>query len=74
MDKNDIIELSKKIGTYEISIRPYEDCCTIFVPNEPTTQPKLDIVHYGEEDLEIEKLINRALEKMEVITINESAK
>ncbi|MGM0498953.1 MAG: tRNA uracil 4-sulfurtransferase ThiI [Bacillota bacterium] len=73
MDKNDIIELSKKIGTYEISIRPYEDCCTIFVPNEPTTQPKLDIVHYGEEDLEIEKLIDRALEKMEVITINESA-
>jgi thiamine biosynthesis protein ThiI len=74
MDKNDIIELSKKIGTYEISIRPYEDCCTIFVPNEPTTQPKLDIVHYGEEDLEIEKLIDRSLEKMEVITINESAK
>ena len=73
MDKNDIIELSKKVGTYEISIRPYEDCCTVFVPNEPTTQPKLDIVHYGEEALEIEKLIDRALEKMEVITINESA-
>jgi thiamine biosynthesis protein ThiI len=73
MDKNDIIELSKQVGTYEISIRPYEDCCTVFVPNEPTTQPKLDIVHYGEEDLEIEKLIDRALEKMEVITINESA-
>ena len=73
MDKNDIIELSKQVGTYEISIRPYEDCCTVFVPNEPTTQPKLDVVHYGEEDLEIENLIDRALEKMEVITINESA-
>ena len=74
MDKTDIVDLSKKIGTYEISIRPYEDCCTVFVPNEPTTQPKLDIVHYGEEDLEIEKLIDQALDKMEVITINESAK
>lgn len=73
MDKNDIIELSKKVGTYEISIRPYEDCCTIFVPNEPATQPKLATVHFGERDLEIEKLIDRAIEKMEVITINEGA-
>lgn len=74
MDKNDIIELSKKVGTYEISIRPHEDCCTIFVPNEPATQPKLDVVHYGEEDLEVEELIDRAIDKMEVIVINEGAK
>jgi len=73
MDKNDIIALGKKVGTYEISIRPHEDCCTIFVPDNPATQPKLDTIHFGEEDLEIEKLVNRAVEKMEVITINEGA-
>jgi thiamine biosynthesis protein ThiI len=73
MDKNDIIALAKKVGTYEISIRPHEDCCTIFVPDNPATQPKLDTIHFGEEDLEIEELIDRALEKMEVITISEGA-
>jgi thiamine biosynthesis protein ThiI len=73
MDKNDIISLAKRVGTYEISIRPHEDCCTIFVPDNPATQPKLGTIHFGEKDLEIEKLIDRALEKMEVITINEGA-
>jgi thiamine biosynthesis protein ThiI len=73
MDKNDIISLAKRVGTYEISIRPHEDCCTIFVPDNPATQPKLDTIHFGEEDLNIEKLIERAIEKMEVITINEGA-
>lgn len=73
MDKNDIIALAKRVGTYEISIRPHEDCCTIFVPDNPATQPKLDTIHFGEEDLEIEKLIDRAIEKMEVITISEGA-
>jgi thiamine biosynthesis protein ThiI len=43
------------------------------VPDNPATQPKLDTIHFGEEDLEIEKLIDRAIEKMEVITINEGA-
>ena len=73
MDKNDIIDLSKNIGTYEISIRPHEDCCTIFVPDNPVTQPALDTIHYGEAELEIEKLIEHSIEKMEVITINEGA-
>lgn len=73
MDKNDIIDLAKKVGTYEISIRPHEDCCTIFVPDSPATQPKLATIHFGEKDLEIEKLIDRAIEKMEIITINEGA-
>ena len=73
-DKNEIVDLSKKIGTYEISIRPHEDCCTIFVPDNPVTQPQLATIHFGEKDLEIEKLIDQAIEKMEVITINEGAK
>src|SRR5690625_212958 len=40
MDKDDIVQLSRKINTYDISIRPYEDCCTIFVPKSPKTRPK----------------------------------
>lgn len=74
MDKNEIIALAKRIGSYEVSIRPHEDCCTIFVPDNPVTQPKLDTIHFGEKDLKIEELIDRAIEKMEVITINEGAK
>lgn len=73
MDKNDIIALAKKIGSYEISIRPHQDCCTIFVPDNPVTQPKLDTIHFGEENLAIEPLIERAIEKMEVITIDQGA-
>ncbi|MGM0548077.1 MAG: tRNA uracil 4-sulfurtransferase ThiI [Bacillota bacterium] len=72
MDKNEIIKLAKKIDTYEISIRPHEDCCTIFVPDNPVTQPKLEIVHFGEEDLEIEALVERAIEKMTVLDIKEN--
>ena len=74
MDKNEIIALAKRIGSYEVSIRPHEDCCTIFVPDNPVTQPKLDTIHFGEKDLKIEELIDRAIEKMVVITINEGAK
>lgn len=74
MDKNDIIALAKKIGSYEISIRPYEDCCTIFVPDNPATQPNLDTVHFAEKDLEIEALIDHALAEMKVITINKGTK
>ena len=74
MDKNDIVDLAKRIGTYEISIRPHEDCCTIFVPDNPVTQPNLSTIHFGEEDLEIKKLTDKAIEKMEIITINEGAK
>ena len=44
MDKQEIITLSKQIGTYDISILPYEDCCTLFVPKSPTTNPNLRIV------------------------------
>lgn len=69
MDKNEIIKLAKKIGSYEISIRPHEDCCTIFVPDNPVTQPKIDTVHFGEKDLEIKGLIDRSIEKMKVLTI-----
>ena len=47
-DKLEIIDIAQKIGTYEISIRPYEDCCTIFTPSNPKTKPKLEKVAYYE--------------------------
>ncbi|MDE4542072.1 tRNA uracil 4-sulfurtransferase ThiI [Thermoanaerobacterium saccharolyticum] len=58
MDKSEIVEISKKIGTYDISIRPYEDCCTIFVPKHPIIKPNLDEVIKGEKELDYEQFIS----------------
>ena len=68
-DKQDIIELSEKIGTYETSIEPYEDCCTIFVAKHPVTKPVLQQIEYSEQalkDIE-EEMIARAVETEEKI-------
>ncbi|MBM7624855.1 tRNA uracil 4-sulfurtransferase ThiI [Sporohalobacter salinus] len=69
LDKNEIKKRAKKIGTYETSIQPYDDCCTFFVPDNPETKPKLRFVEYGEENLEVDKLIEEAIEKVEIITV-----
>ena len=69
-DKNEIIKLAKEIGSYEISIRPYEDCCTVFIPEQPVTKPILKIVRAKEKVLDIERLIENSLEKIEVLKIN----
>ncbi len=69
MDKVEIIEEAKKMGTYDISIQPYEDCCTVFVPKRPETHPTIKQVEIGEKDLEIDNLIKKAVEEAEVITI-----
>lgn len=66
MDKLEIIKLSKKIDTYDISIRPYEDCCTIFTPKAPKTAPKLEEAKQFEEKFDYESLINEALGNIEV--------
>lgn len=66
MDKLDIIALSKKIDTYEISIRPYEDCCTIFTPKAPKTQPDLAAAKRYEEKFDYSSLIEEALQNIEV--------
>lgn len=71
-DKTKIVKTAKKIGSYEISIRPYEDCCTLFVPDNPVTKPQLKATLKAEENLEIDKLISEALQKSEIIKINES--
>ena len=65
-DKIDIMDIARKIDTYETSILPYEDCCTIFVPKHPKTKPKLNEIIKSESVLEIDNLVKDALEKMEV--------
>jgi thiamine biosynthesis protein ThiI len=69
-DKQDIVNISEKIGTYETSILPYEDCCTIFVAKHPVTKPNLKAIERSEEKLiEIEELVEKALENTEVVRI-----
>ena len=66
LDKNEIVEIAEKINTYETSILPYEDCCTVFVPRHPVTRPKLDRVRKAETFVNAEALIQRALEDIEI--------
>ena len=70
-DKQEIVEISEKIGTYETSIQPYEDCCTIFVAKHPVTKPVLEGIERSEKSLEgkIEELLERALETKERILV-----
>ena len=72
VDKQEIIAISERIGTYETSILPYEDCCTIFVAKHPVTKPKLSIIERSEEKLAdvIEDLLDEAIDTTETIIIN----
>ena len=65
MDKADIIERAIEIGTYETSILPYEDCCTVFLPRRPVTKPKLDRIQISESKVDADGLIEEALSKIE---------
>lgn len=69
MDKVDIMEKAQEIGTYEKSIEPYEDCCTVFLPKHPTTKPRLERILESESRLDIEGLVKAAVESEEVIVI-----
>lgn len=62
MDKEEIVQISRKIDTYDISIQPYEDCCTVFTPKHPKTRPELEKVLREERKLDFEALVNEALE------------
>ena len=70
-DKNEIIAVSEKIGTYETSIQPFEDCCTIFVAKHPVTKPNLNIIQKSETKLQekIDELLQTAIETTEVIKV-----
>lgn len=69
MDKIDIMDISRQIGTYETSILPYEDCCTIFVPKHPKTKPALDKMIKAESVLEIDRLVEEAINNVEIYNL-----
>ncbi|MDE3257573.1 MAG: tRNA 4-thiouridine(8) synthase ThiI [Gemmatimonadota bacterium] len=68
-NKEEIIDLARRIGTYDISIEPYEDCCTVFVPKHPETRANLKTVHEIEPGLDLPPLIERALKETDVMTV-----
>ena len=70
MDKEEIVRISRKIGTFDTSILPYEDCCTVFTPRHPKTHPHLDEVRQYESVLDIEGLVQRALEGTERVPVS----
>lgn len=69
-DKDEIIEISQRIGAFETSILPYEDCCTIFLPKRPVTKPRLSAVEKVESVLDVDTLVNNALQNIETIVID----
>lgn len=68
-DKIDIINIAKDIETYETSILPFEDCCTVFLPKKPVTKPRVEDIRKSENLLEIDELVARAIEKMDIYTV-----
>ncbi|UDN62660.1 tRNA uracil 4-sulfurtransferase ThiI [Clostridioides sp. ES-W-0016-02] len=66
MDKSDIVDIAKKIGTFETSIIPEEDCCSVFSPRKPVTKPRLEKIEKSELSLDIEKLVQDAIDGIEV--------
>ncbi|QHE53267.1 tRNA uracil 4-sulfurtransferase ThiI [Pontibacillus sp. HMF3514] len=73
MDKLEIIDISKRIDTYDISIRPYEDCCTVFVPSQPKTRPTREKINELEAKVDFSKELEETLESIEVIEFKEEA-
>ena len=69
MDKSEIIERAQKIGTFETSSLPYEDCCTVFTPKHPATHPRIELIQKAEDALDSEALIAAAIEGTEVIEV-----
>ncbi len=69
MNKEEIIERARKIGTYDISIEPFEDCCTVFLPRHPVIRPKLEDVLRQEEKLDVSELVSEAMKTIETVTI-----
>ena len=67
MDKQEIIDISQKIETYETSILPYDDCCTVFVPKNPATRPTIEQALAAEAELDVPGLVEEALSKTHCI-------
>jgi thiamine biosynthesis protein ThiI len=69
MDKEEIVRISRKIGTYDTSILPYEDCCTVFTPKHPKTRPHLDELVEAEKVLDVEALVSEAVDGIERVML-----
>ena len=63
-DKVDIIDIAREIDTYETSILPFEDCCTVFLPKHPVTKPKVEDIDNSEKNLDVEGLVKNVLDNM----------
>ena len=70
MDKEEIVRIARKIGTFETSILPYEDCCTVFTPRHPKTHPKLEEITEAEAALDIEALVEEAVQGIERVVLD----
>ena len=71
LDKLEIIDIAKKIDTYDISILPYEDCCTVFVPKHPVINPSLQECLLNEKKFDFEKMIDETVNQVETVVIKE---
>ncbi|MBQ9973686.1 MAG: tRNA 4-thiouridine(8) synthase ThiI [Oscillospiraceae bacterium] len=69
MDKEEIVQISRKIGTYDTSILPYEDCCTVFTPRHPRLRPTLSEVEYAEQELDVEAMVAEAVAGIERVQL-----
>jgi len=69
MDKEEIVRIARHIGTFDTSILPYEDCCTVFTPRHPKTKPNVEDVREMEQVLDIEGLCQRAMSEREMVKI-----
>ena len=69
MDKEEVVRIARKIGTFETSILPYEDCCTVFTPRHPRTRPRLDEIEAAEAVLDVDALVQEALDATERVKI-----
>ena len=72
LDKLEIIDIAKKIDTYETSILPYEDCCTVFVPKHPVIHPELELANEMEQRFDFETMLQEAVENTKHMTIKEN--
>lgn len=74
LDKIEIMDIARKIDTYDISILPYEDCCTVFVPKHPVINPRMELCEEMETRFDYQELINKTLKNIQTITITENDK
>lgn len=70
MDKDEIVTISRKIGTFETSILPYEDCCTVFTPRHPRTRPTIELIEKAESKVDFSEMIDRAVETVRYMSVD----